>query len=119
MAKSSRGLSAAGADRTFPTASRWPNPQIFFASARSCDHWTWGRAVAEARELARWGATDAAWRVLRDALPLWEAPGPSLIAPIGLLADPVLGPLVTPERGREIPRDTPGRGDRSRSRAGV
>ncbi|QJT05584.1 SMI1/KNR4 family protein [Streptomyces asoensis] len=62
----------------------------------------WGRAVAEAREAARWGATDAAWRVLRDALPLWEAPGPSLIAPIGLLADPVLGPLITPERGREV-----------------
>ncbi|MEU9860505.1 SMI1/KNR4 family protein [Streptomyces sp. NPDC047971] len=62
----------------------------------------WGRAVAEARESALRGATDAAWRVLRDALPLWEAPGPSLIAPVGLLADPVLGPLVTPERGREI-----------------
>ncbi|MFJ3310631.1 SMI1/KNR4 family protein [Streptomyces sp. NPDC086549] len=62
----------------------------------------WGRAVAEARNAARWGATDAAWRVLRDALPLWEAPGPLLIAPIGLLADPVLGPLITPERGREI-----------------
>ncbi|MFE1554353.1 SMI1/KNR4 family protein [Streptomyces sp. NPDC058734] len=62
----------------------------------------WGRAVARAREEARWGATDAAWRVLRDALPRWEAPGPSLIAPIGLLADPVLGPLVTPERGREL-----------------
>ncbi|MFG2592015.1 SMI1/KNR4 family protein [Streptomyces sp. NPDC048438] len=62
----------------------------------------WGRAVAEAREPARWGATDAAWRILRDALPLWEAPGPSLIAPVGLLADPVLGPLITPERGREI-----------------
>ncbi|MET7701579.1 SMI1/KNR4 family protein [Streptomyces sp. NPDC005485] len=62
----------------------------------------WGRAVAEARELARWGETDAAWRALRDALPLWEAPGPLLIAPIGLLADPVLGPLITPERGREI-----------------
>ncbi|MFE2040558.1 SMI1/KNR4 family protein [Streptomyces sp. NPDC059477] len=62
----------------------------------------WGRAVAEARESACRGATDAAWRVLRGALPLWEAPGPSLIAPIGLLADPVLGPLVTPERGREI-----------------
>ncbi|MFJ9863839.1 SMI1/KNR4 family protein [Streptomyces sp. NPDC101165] len=62
----------------------------------------WGRAVAEARESARWGATDAAWRVLRDALPLWEAPGPLLIAPIGLLADPVLGSLITPERGREI-----------------
>ncbi|MFE5936783.1 SMI1/KNR4 family protein [Streptomyces sp. NPDC056470] len=62
----------------------------------------WGLAVAEARESARWGATDAAWRVLRNALPLWEAPGPSLVAPVGLLADPVLGPLVTPERGREI-----------------
>ncbi|KKD05649.1 SMI1/KNR4 family protein [Streptomyces sp. WM6386] len=62
----------------------------------------WGRAVAEARETARWGATDAAWRALREALPQWETPGPSLLAPIGLLADPVLGPLVTPERGREI-----------------
>ncbi|WP_406439349.1 SMI1/KNR4 family protein [Streptomyces sp. NBC_01613] len=62
----------------------------------------WGLAVAEARESARWGATDAAWQLLRHALPLWEAPGPSLIAPIGLLADPVLGPLITPERGREI-----------------
>ncbi|MET9429354.1 SMI1/KNR4 family protein [Streptomyces sp. NPDC003036] len=62
----------------------------------------WGRAVAEARESARWGASDAAWRVLRDALPLWEPPGPLLIAPLGVLADPVLGPLITPERGREI-----------------
>lgn len=62
----------------------------------------WGPAVAEARESARWGATDAAWQVLREALPRWEAPGPSLIAPIGLLADPVLGPVITPERGREI-----------------
>ncbi|MFF4490600.1 SMI1/KNR4 family protein [Streptomyces sp. NPDC001544] len=62
----------------------------------------WGQAVAEARGAARWGATDAAWRLLRDALPQWEAPGPSLIAPLGLLADPVLGSLITPERGREI-----------------
>ncbi|MGW2051864.1 SMI1/KNR4 family protein [Streptomyces sp. NPDC001858] len=62
----------------------------------------WGQAVSEARQAADRGATDAAWRVLRDALPLWVAPGPSLIAPIGLLADPVLGVLVTPERGREI-----------------
>jgi hypothetical protein len=68
----------------------------------------WGRAVNEAREMARWGAGDAAWRVLRAALPHWSAPGPLLIAPVGLLSDPVLGPLVTPERGREIlatPRD--------------
>ncbi|MBC7270230.1 MAG: SMI1/KNR4 family protein, partial [Streptomyces sp.] len=62
----------------------------------------WGRAVAEARESARWGSSDAAWRVLLKALPRWEAPGPLLIAPVGLLADPVLGPLVTPERGRAL-----------------
>ncbi|OQR61433.1 SMI1/KNR4 family protein [Streptomyces maremycinicus] len=62
----------------------------------------WGRSVAEAREVARWGDTDTAWRILREGLPWWETPGPALIAPIGLLADPVLGPLVTPERGREI-----------------
>ncbi|WCN05244.1 SMI1/KNR4 family protein [Streptomyces sp. M92] len=62
----------------------------------------WGGAVAEARQQALWGAGDAAWRLLRDAFPAWEAPGPLLIAPIGLLADPVLGPLVTPERGREL-----------------
>ncbi|PWI12831.1 SMI1/KNR4 family protein [Streptomyces sp. Act143] len=62
----------------------------------------WGQAVAEARESARWGAYDGAWRVLREALPCWESPGPSLIAPLGLLADPVLGPLITPERGREL-----------------
>ncbi|MFB7247343.1 SMI1/KNR4 family protein [Streptomyces populi] len=71
----------------------------------------WGQAVAEARELARWGGTDAAWRVLRDALPLWRAPGPLLIVPVGLLADPFLGPLVTPERGREI-LATPRAGER-------
>ncbi|MFF3617044.1 SMI1/KNR4 family protein [Streptomyces sp. NPDC002580] len=71
----------------------------------------WGRAVAEARKSAEWGATDAAWRVLREALALWEPPGPLLIAPIGLLADPVLGPLVTPERGREI-LATPRAGER-------
>ncbi|WP_406347612.1 SMI1/KNR4 family protein [Streptomyces sp. NBC_01547] len=62
----------------------------------------WGRAVDAARESSRWGATDAAWRILRDAVGLWEAPGPELIAPIGLLADPLLGPLITPERGREV-----------------
>ncbi|MFI0242630.1 SMI1/KNR4 family protein [Streptomyces sp. NPDC016845] len=63
---------------------------------------TWGQAVAEAREAAHWGATDAAWRLLRESLALWEPSGPLLLAPLGLLADPVLGPLITPERGREI-----------------
>ncbi|WP_030864880.1 SMI1/KNR4 family protein [Streptomyces sp. NRRL S-37] len=61
-----------------------------------------GEAVERARELARWGDTDGAWRTLMDALPLWKPPGPDLLAPLGWVADPVLGPLLTPERGREL-----------------
>lgn len=61
-----------------------------------------GEAVERARELTRWGDTDGAWRTLMDALPLWEPPGPDLLAPLGWVADPVLGPLLTPERGREL-----------------
>ncbi|MFJ4368927.1 SMI1/KNR4 family protein [Streptomyces chartreusis] len=61
-----------------------------------------GEAVERARELARWGDTDGAWRTLREALPLWEPLGPDHLAPLGWLADPLLGPLLTPERGREV-----------------
>ncbi|OPF81640.1 cell wall assembly protein [Streptomyces antioxidans] len=61
-----------------------------------------GEAVERARELARWGDTDGAWRTLISALPLWEPLGPDHLAPLGWVADPVLGPLLTPERGREL-----------------
>ncbi|MEU1031661.1 SMI1/KNR4 family protein [Streptomyces mirabilis] len=61
-----------------------------------------GEGVEQARELARWGDTDGAWRTLIDALPLWEPLGPDHLAPLGWVADPVLGPLLTPERGREL-----------------
>ncbi|MEU6018229.1 SMI1/KNR4 family protein [Streptomyces sp. NPDC047515] len=61
-----------------------------------------GRAVAEARELARWGDTEGAWRVLAAAVPEWEPYGTEHVAPVGLIADPLLGPVVTPERGRQI-----------------
>ncbi|MCT2590735.1 SMI1/KNR4 family protein [Streptomyces sp. N2-109] len=61
-----------------------------------------GEAVERARELARWGETDGAWRTLMDALPLWEPLGPDHLAPLGWVADPVLGPLLTKERGREL-----------------
>ncbi|WP_183091373.1 SMI1/KNR4 family protein [Streptomyces radicis] len=62
-----------------------------------------GDAVAAARELARWGDTDGAWRVVAEALPAWRPrEGAELLAPVGLLADPVLGPVITPERGRSI-----------------
>ncbi|MEU0388406.1 SMI1/KNR4 family protein [Streptomyces chartreusis] len=61
-----------------------------------------GEAVERARELARWGDTDEAWRTLMKALPRWEPLGPDHLAPLGWVADPVLGPLLTPERGREL-----------------
>ncbi|MCK8438250.1 SMI1/KNR4 family protein [Streptomyces sp. D2-8] len=61
-----------------------------------------GEAVERARERARWGDTDGAWRTLIDALSLWEPLGPDHLAPLGWVADPVLGPLLTPERGREL-----------------
>ncbi|MEU3959899.1 SMI1/KNR4 family protein [Streptomyces buecherae] len=61
-----------------------------------------GRAVEQAREQARWGETDAAWRTLRAALPAWRPLGPDHLAPVGLGADPLLGPLLTPDRGREL-----------------
>ncbi|GAA3952205.1 SMI1/KNR4 family protein [Streptomyces marokkonensis] len=75
-----------------------------------------GAAVAEAREAARWGDTDTAWRTIRAALPSWSPPGPDLLAPLGLLGDSVLGPMVTPERGREL-LSTP-RAGRSGARPG-
>ncbi|MFD7902978.1 SMI1/KNR4 family protein [Kitasatospora sp. NPDC059747] len=67
-----------------------------------------GAAVEQAREQARWGRTDAAWHTLLAALPQWTPVGPDHLAPVGLLADPVLGPLVTPERALALlatPRD--------------
>ncbi|MFF5302415.1 SMI1/KNR4 family protein [Streptomyces sp. NPDC013161] len=62
----------------------------------------YGEAVERARELARWGDTDGAWRALMNALPLWQPLGPDHLAPLGWVADPLLGPLLTPERGREL-----------------
>ncbi|SHH96511.1 SMI1/KNR4 family protein [Streptomyces sp. 3214.6] len=62
-----------------------------------------GRALDEAREQARWGLTDEAWRIVRKALPQWRPRGPEQLAPIGLLADPFLGPVCdVRERGREL-----------------
>ncbi|MFJ1939065.1 SMI1/KNR4 family protein [Kitasatospora sp. NPDC088160] len=59
-----------------------------------------GEAVERAREQARWGRTEAAWQILLAGLPLWTPLGPDHLAPVGLLADSVLGPVITPERGR-------------------
>ncbi|WP_405799843.1 SMI1/KNR4 family protein [Streptomyces sp. NBC_01506] len=61
-----------------------------------------GEAVITAREQARWGDTDGAWRTVEAALAEWEPYEDDHVAPIGLLADPLLGPLITPERGRRV-----------------
>ncbi|MET8603537.1 SMI1/KNR4 family protein [Streptomyces rubiginosohelvolus] len=61
-----------------------------------------GEAVERARESARWGDTDGAWRTMFDALPLWQPLGPDHLAPLGWVADPLLGPVLTPERGRAL-----------------
>lgn len=61
-----------------------------------------GEAVERAREPARRGDTDEAWRTLMNALPRWQPLGPDHLAPLGWVADPLLGPLLTPERGREL-----------------
>ncbi|MEU3182935.1 SMI1/KNR4 family protein [Streptomyces sp. NPDC006923] len=70
-----------------------------------------GEAVAAAREQARWGDTDGAWRTLAAAVPGWQPYGSEQVAPVGLLADPLLGPVITPERGRYL-LETP-RGERA------
>ncbi|NUS16879.1 MAG: hypothetical protein HOY69_36700, partial [Streptomyces sp.] len=43
-----------------------------------------------------------AWTELKAALRLWRPVSEDHIAPVSLLADPVLAELITPERGREI-----------------
>ncbi|WP_405731056.1 SMI1/KNR4 family protein [Streptomyces sp. NBC_01537] len=64
-----------------------------------------GEAAARARELAIRGDPEGAWRVLAtEALPAWRPSSHSHVIPVELLADPFLGPLVTPERAGRILR---------------
>ncbi|HET6502555.1 MAG TPA: SMI1/KNR4 family protein [Amycolatopsis sp.] len=46
--------------------------------------------------------SDALWAAIRDAMPHWRPRTADHIAPIALLADPVLAAVLTPERGREL-----------------
>ncbi|MFC8719041.1 SMI1/KNR4 family protein [Kitasatospora sp. NPDC057198] len=45
---------------------------------------------------------ERAWSELLAALPLWRPAGPDHLAPVSLLADPLLGELITRERAREL-----------------
>ncbi|MFF7474901.1 SMI1/KNR4 family protein [Streptomyces sp. NPDC008092] len=104
-----------GASDTVRAAADEVLRQIREGTYRYTAEGVFGRAVEEARELARWGDTDAAWHTLRAALPEWRPLSPEHLAPVGLCADPLLGPLITPDRGRELlatpragqPGDTP------------
>ncbi|WP_328466426.1 SMI1/KNR4 family protein [Streptomyces sp. NBC_00448] len=51
---------------------------------------------------AREALCEEAWPELRAALALWRPLSEDHIAPISLLADPVLAQLITPDRGRAI-----------------
>ncbi|MEV5312358.1 SMI1/KNR4 family protein [Streptomyces sp. NPDC052610] len=92
-----RGASAS-LQETAGEVERQLREDVFRYSAEGA----FGRAVEQAREQARWGDTDAAWHTLRAALPEWRPLGPDHLAPVGLVADPLLGPLIGPERGREL-----------------
>ncbi|WP_433083909.1 SMI1/KNR4 family protein [Dactylosporangium sp. CA-052675] len=59
-------------------------------------------ALEQAREPARRGDTEAAWSVVAVAVPRWRSDDPLRIAPVTLLTDPVLSPLVTPQRAAWI-----------------
>ncbi|MEU7869221.1 SMI1/KNR4 family protein [Dactylosporangium sp. NPDC049140] len=59
-------------------------------------------ALERARALADDGALDAAWAVVLAALPGWRSDSPHRIAPVVLLTDPRLRPVVTPERARAV-----------------
>ncbi|MET9335755.1 SMI1/KNR4 family protein [Streptomyces cellulosae] len=91
-----------GADETLVSLARATLEQVRAGTYGYTAPGPFGEAVERARELAGRGETDQAWRALVEALPLWEPLGPDHIAPLGWVADPLLGPLLTPERGREF-----------------
>ncbi|MGW2786976.1 SMI1/KNR4 family protein [Streptomyces populi] len=91
-----------GADADLESLACATLDQVRSGAYRYASAGPFGEAVERARELARWGDGDGAWRTLMDAVPLWEPLGPDHLAPLGWVADPVLGPLLTPERGREL-----------------
>ena len=59
-------------------------------------------ALDRARELARSGDTEGAWTVVAAATAEWHSDDPLRIAPLTLLTDPLLSPLVTPRRAAWI-----------------
>jgi len=59
-------------------------------------------ALERARELARRGDTEVAWSVVAAAVSRWHSDDPLRIAPLTLLTDPVLSPLLIAQRAAWI-----------------
>ncbi|MET7480138.1 SMI1/KNR4 family protein [Streptomyces sp. NPDC005648] len=100
--ESSFSQQLAGAPETVRSRASEALRQAADGTFRHTSEGPFGRAVEAAREQARWGDTDAAWHTLRAALSHWRPLGPEHLAPVGLTADPILGPVLTPDRGREL-----------------
>ncbi len=91
-----------GADEALMSRARATLDEVRAGTYRYTAPGPFGEAVERARALAGRGDTDRAWRALIDALPGWQPLGPDHLAPLGWVADPLLGPLLTPERSREL-----------------
>lgn len=90
--------------RTFPEEDRPAVAAVLRAVEEATYRYradgAFGEALEQARASARRAEPEAAWRTLAAALPAWIPRSADHIAPVGLLADPYLGPVLTPERGR-------------------
>jgi len=75
--------------------ARWDptNPGLFFHHATSV-----------ARVLAKRGESERAWAILEGHLPRWWAVDHAQIAPVEVVVDPVLAPLITGARAEQILR---------------
>jgi hypothetical protein len=62
------------------------------------------QAVSVARVLCKRGDPEQAWTLLEGYLRHWWPVDYAQVAPVELLYDPLLAPLVTPARGEQILR---------------
>lgn len=65
-------------------------------------HFHFDQAVQVARVVARRGDADRAWAILEERLPRWYPVDFAQVAPVILLRDPWLSPLMTPARGERV-----------------
>lgn len=59
-------------------------------------------AVSAARALVKQGQSERAWKILRSFVPRWWPVDQAQVAPVILLVDPWIAPIVTADRAREV-----------------